>query len=317
MLYDGVGQRVAKTVNGQTARYLWNGGEILKEYAPDGTTKAEYLLGMGREAIKVGGAWKFYLKDIQGSTLGLVDAQGHVTDTYEYSDYGDTISRTGNSYNPFLYTGQELDTELGMYHLRARHYSPTLSRFIARDPIGYAGGSNLYAYCNGDPINASDPSGLQGDCDTWKVRTSADAKIENGDLKVKYRAVNVGQQKKSPYITLKMKIFGHTADGWYQIGVKNSSFSSLDPGYGVNITWESKHNSQYDQYQIQIVTNPPLGSDPQSFKSLVEGLPDIRLLFDVTNSGLKLNQDRPPVTPPQPLIQGLPPAPPMQLPSKN
>ena len=115
MLYDGAGQRVAKTVNGQTARYLWNGGEILKEYAPDGTTKAEYLLGMGREAIKVGGAWKFYLKDIQGSTLGLVDGQGHVTDTYEYSDYGDTISRTGNSYNPFLYTGQELDAELGLY----------------------------------------------------------------------------------------------------------------------------------------------------------------------------------------------------------
>ncbi len=151
MLYDGAGQRVAKTVNGQTARYLWNGGEILKEYAPDGTTKAEYLLGMGREAIKVGGAWKFYLRDIQGSTLGLVDTQGHVTDTYEYSDYGDTISRTGNSYNPFLYTGQELDAELGMYHLRARHYSPSLGRFIARDPIGHAGGSNLYAYCGGDP----------------------------------------------------------------------------------------------------------------------------------------------------------------------
>lgn len=160
MLYDGNGQRVAKTVNGQTARFLWNGSEILKEYAPDGETKAEYLLGRGREAIKTNGAWKFYLRDIQGSTLALANRQGQITDTYEYSDYGETISRTGNSYNPFLYTGQELDSELGMYHLRARHYSAPLGRFLARDPIGHSGGANLYAYCGGDPINFSDPSGL-------------------------------------------------------------------------------------------------------------------------------------------------------------
>lgn len=47
--------------------------------------------------------------------------------------------------NPYLYTGQEWDAELSMYNLRARHYSPTFGRFIALDPIGYAGGSNLFS----------------------------------------------------------------------------------------------------------------------------------------------------------------------------
>jgi uncharacterized protein RhaS with RHS repeats len=54
-----------------------------------------------------------------------------------------------------------------MYNLRARHYSPTFGRFLARDPIGYAGGSNLYAYCAGDPVNFTDPWGLDV---RWRMR---------------------------------------------------------------------------------------------------------------------------------------------------
>jgi RHS repeat-associated protein len=79
------------------------------------------------------------------------------------SDYGETTQTSGsaNVYNPFLYTGQELDKETGFYHLRARHYAPSLGKFLSRDPIGYAGGPNLYSYCGGDPINCVDPSGLE------------------------------------------------------------------------------------------------------------------------------------------------------------
>jgi len=78
-------------------------------------------------------------------------------------DFGETTQTSGSAtvYNPFLYTGQELDKETGFYHLRARHYAPSLGKFLSRDPIGYAGGSNLYSYCAGDSINFTDPSGLE------------------------------------------------------------------------------------------------------------------------------------------------------------
>jgi hypothetical protein len=42
----------------------------------------------------------------------------------------------------------------------ARYYDADTSRFLTRDPIGYGGGMNVYAYCGDDPINNADPTGL-------------------------------------------------------------------------------------------------------------------------------------------------------------
>jgi len=49
-----------------------------------------------------------------------------------------------------------------MYHYKGRQYRPDLGRFLQTDPIGYAGGANLYAYVSGDPVNLVDPWGLDG-----------------------------------------------------------------------------------------------------------------------------------------------------------
>ena len=53
----------------------------------------------------------------------------------------------------------------GLYYVHACWYDPYLGRFVSEDPIGLAGGINLYAYAANDPINLSDPSGLHHVCE--------------------------------------------------------------------------------------------------------------------------------------------------------
>ncbi|MEM6747934.1 MAG: RHS repeat-associated core domain-containing protein, partial [Pseudomonadota bacterium] len=47
-----------------------------------------------------------------------------------------------------------------LWHFKARTYDPKLGRFLQPDPIGYGDGLNMYAYAGGDPVNATDPTGL-------------------------------------------------------------------------------------------------------------------------------------------------------------
>jgi RHS repeat-associated protein len=60
----------------------------------------------------------------------------------------------------FTFTGREFDSESGLFHYRARTYSPTHGRFLSRDPLGYVDGLNLYEYVKGKPTKHTDPSGL-------------------------------------------------------------------------------------------------------------------------------------------------------------
>ena len=101
--------------------------------------------------------------DTLGSTRTLADRAGHLTDTYDYSPYGELRKHSGTSDNAFLFTGEQYDPEAGLYYLRARYYSPELSRFLSRDT--YEGtltdplSQNPYLYARGNPVLYVDPSG--------------------------------------------------------------------------------------------------------------------------------------------------------------
>ena len=80
---------------------------------------------------------------------------------YAYSPYGETVALGPDEGNPLQYTGRENDGT-GLYYYRARYYDPVLKRFISEDPIGIAGGINLYQFVDGDPVGKSDPFGEYG-----------------------------------------------------------------------------------------------------------------------------------------------------------
>jgi RHS repeat-associated protein len=104
------------------------------------------------------GNQEYELSDGLGSTTGLADGTGAVTDTYTYDVYGAVRSRTGTSPNEFTYTGEQVDSS-GLQYLRARYYDAANGRFASRDPLGAA---EPYAYVSNNPANLIDPTGLCG-----------------------------------------------------------------------------------------------------------------------------------------------------------
>jgi len=147
----------------------------------DGST-TRYVHGLGllyEETTPAGGGnatTQFYHFNWQGSTVALTDASGNVTARMAYSAYGEVTIEGGSGFQlpstlptPFLFNGQfgVLTEPHGLYAMQARFYSPVFRRFLSEDPAGFAGGLNLYAYANGDPVNLMDPFGLGPATSFW------------------------------------------------------------------------------------------------------------------------------------------------------
>jgi RHS repeat-associated protein len=78
-----------------------------------------------------------------------------------YQAPGDSQPQPRSSYGlTTLFQGRTWHEELGLYHYRARWYSPELGDFLERDPLGYVDSPNLYQFLNRNPVNFLDPLGL-------------------------------------------------------------------------------------------------------------------------------------------------------------
>ena len=124
----------------------------------------------------------YYLQNTLYSVYALTDASGVVVEAYSYDPYGnhtlhldgpdagssvdfssdDLRFEKGRSphLNPYGFTGRRFDRETGMWYYRNRYYSAERGRFVSRDPIGYRGGVDLYAYLVNTPLNGTDAYGL-------------------------------------------------------------------------------------------------------------------------------------------------------------
>ena len=168
------GNRIKKVHNGEETNYYYEGNNLIVEEV--GTTKKIFGYDENQElssiTIKEGTneSRYYYLKDILGNVIGLINENGEVVVRYSYRAYGRTISITGTlastvgNLNPFRYKGYYYDNETKLYFVSSRYYCPELCRWISPDSIEYLdpesiNGLNLYAYCGNDPVNRFDPTG--------------------------------------------------------------------------------------------------------------------------------------------------------------
>jgi len=140
-VYDGDGNRVAKTVGGVTTRYLVDtnnhtGHAQVVEELVGGSVRRTYTYGHDlisqTQLVNNTRTTHFYGYDGHGSVRYLTDINGAVTDTYTYDAFGNLLARTGTTPNDYLYAGEQHDANVGFYYLRARYLNTDPSREAVR-----------------------------------------------------------------------------------------------------------------------------------------------------------------------------------------
>ena len=166
--YDSDGKRISKIVDGTAYNYHYLGDQLVE--LTWGENKMHFTYdSTGPLSVNYNGTEYFYVKNAQGDVTGMVNASGTRVVTYSYDAWGNPLATTGSlaatlgAQNPLRYRGYVYDTETGLYYLQSRYYNPTWGRFINVDGYLSTGqgilGSNAFAYCNNNAVNAQDSNG--------------------------------------------------------------------------------------------------------------------------------------------------------------
>lgn len=167
-LYNGLGQRVLKTVDGVSTLFIYDeAGHLIGEYDAAGTPLMEvvYLGDQPILAMKPSGVYYVHA-DHLNTPRAIIGANQTVIWRWDSAAFGETAANEDPDGNGLAFRfnhrfpGQVMDVEVGLHYNYFRNYDPITGRYIESDPIGLAGGINTYGYVGASPLNFIDPFGL-------------------------------------------------------------------------------------------------------------------------------------------------------------
>ena len=171
-LYNALEQRVAKTVAGATTQFLYDSaGHLIEEADASGNALREYIWldDMPIAMVDHSGSSPvlYYIHaDHLGRPQKMTDASAAIVWDAAFDPFGNIASVSGSAIGLLMFPGQYYDSETQLSQNWHRDYDPSIGRYIQSDPIGLAGGINMYAYVLDDPVNSIDPTGLLAGCNS-------------------------------------------------------------------------------------------------------------------------------------------------------
>ncbi len=206
--YDVLGRRIWKRWKGQKTEYYWDHDRLSGEIRDDGYVRiyvyadVEALVPFlfveyaSLDAEPESGVIKYLFTNQLGVPERLEDKSGRTIWEGEVFSYGAIRVESGNSDDINLrFPGHYYDAEVGLHYNRFRYYDPELGRYLQCDPLGIAGGYNLYAYL-ANPLTGVDILGLHpGGPARSRSRGDGDGRPSRTDVSVP-RSMTRAQWKK-------------------------------------------------------------------------------------------------------------------------
>jgi RHS repeat-associated protein len=164
--YNGDGLKTRRVGPDGTRNYYYDGIKPIWETDGAGVMTAQLdrdIFGNLLSRREASGARRYYHFDGLGSTTALTNESGAATSTLLYDAWGNQRAATGSDQGRYRFTGVELDTATGLYHMGARFYDPTIGRWLSEDPVQdkhfEPATLNFYAYVQSNPGIHVDPDG--------------------------------------------------------------------------------------------------------------------------------------------------------------
>ena len=171
MSYDSNGMRTQKSVDGVKTNYYYDSNKNLIALVKGNDTLLFYYDSDGNAtSFSYNGTMYFYVKNLQGDVVRIIDLAGTEVASYVYDAWGNIKDTKGEptirEINPIRYRGYVYDTETSLYYLQSRYYDPFTGRFLNADVYcdtntGTSLSTNMFAYCENNPIISADYNGKE------------------------------------------------------------------------------------------------------------------------------------------------------------